>query len=57
VIFNLTFKDRNNLILENMALRQQLAVQNRNIGRPVCEMWIIAFPKVGGLHHLYKRVA
>jgi transposase InsO family protein len=28
------FKDRNNLIIENLALRQQLAVQNRNINLP-----------------------
>ena len=33
-IFRLIFKDRNNLILENLALRQQLAVQERNINRP-----------------------
>ncbi len=33
-IFRLVFKDRNNIMLENLALRQQLAVQKRNIKRP-----------------------
>ncbi|MCK4560909.1 MAG: integrase core domain-containing protein [Calditrichia bacterium] len=33
-IFRLIFKNRNNLIFENLALRQQLAVQRRNIKRP-----------------------
>ena len=32
-IFRLTFKNRNNLVLENLALRQQLAVQQRSIKR------------------------
>ena len=34
VIFRLIFMDRTNMILENLALRQQLAVQKRNIKRP-----------------------
>jgi hypothetical protein len=32
-IFRLTFKNRNKLILENLVLRQQLAVQQRSIKR------------------------
>ena len=33
-IVRLIFMDRTNMLRENMALRQQLAVQNRNINRP-----------------------
>jgi len=33
-IFRLTFMNRNNLVFENLALRQQLAVQQRSIKRP-----------------------
>ncbi len=33
LIFSVIFKDRNKLILEKLALRQQLAVQERHIKR------------------------
>ncbi len=33
-IFRLVLNDRNNIILENLVLRQQLAVQKQNIKRP-----------------------
>ena len=33
-IFRLTFSNRHKLVLENLALRQQLAVQQRSIKRP-----------------------
>ncbi len=116
-IFRLTFTNRNKLILENLALRQQLTMQMRSIKRPTmrnaerligsirrecldhviifnqkhlhiiltsyCDYYlnarthlslvkislnprkiepkskdkVIALPQVGGLHHLYTRVA
>ena len=33
-ILRLVFKSRNNIILENLALRWQLAIQKRNIKKP-----------------------
>jgi hypothetical protein len=45
-IVRLIFMDRTNMILENLVLRQQLAVQNRNINRPYlrnrdCVFWAL----------------
>lgn len=61
-IFRTVTQDRSDLLLENLALRQQIAVLQSNTPlpgnvEPPCRGRVVAIPPVGGLHHLYKRVA
>lgn len=45
------FRTRANLLLENTLLRQQLVIYQRSVKRPKIK------PVLGGLHHVYTRVA
>ena len=55
-LIKLIFRDKTDLVLENLALRHQLSVLKRK-KKPKLKSLDRAIPKVGGLHHLYKRVA
>ena len=54
------FKSECQLALENLALRQQVAMLRRSVKRPrvsTAELGnIIELRRVGGLHHLYTRI-
>ena len=48
-------RTRTDLTLENLALRQQLAMLRRHSKRP--QIGRLALPHAGGLHHRYVRRA
>jgi hypothetical protein len=57
-----SLRSQRELALQNLALRQQLAVLKRTTKRPQVKhadraFWVIVLPVVGGLHYRYTRRA
>ena len=49
-----TCLSRGDLVLENLALREQIAALQKERPRPSSTGKIVALPRVGGLHHRYE---